>query len=355
MRPCTVLSLTNHQTGSDQTSEPISTDQCFAASVQVVASGDPAGQVSFQFSNDYPTPIHWSDLPTDPVSFLSADSLLIPRIDLAYQFVRLNYLSIGSQYIQTHADGSAIPQITNISCGEDQEGSYNNTSFFINSVHDDNEYYVWFNVDSMGTDPMVPGKTGVQVAIALNASGPAIASAIGTALDLVNAGLDFDCDAVSFTVTVTNKTAGECTDGDPNTATVDLQVFQKGLDEVPDNVLNNTYFYINRADSGGGTAYYVWFNTSGGGTNPMIPGKTGVEVAITTGSVIFDVTNLLAAALSAIAGAPFTVSQFNDGTLFVTNNDGGPFTAAEDVSCNFSIGIRDNDGLVNANVFLQGA
>lgn len=45
------------------------------------------------------------------------------------------------------------------------------------------QVYVWFNVGSAGVDPAISGKTGVEVAIAADATAAEVATAIKTALD----------------------------------------------------------------------------------------------------------------------------------------------------------------------------
>lgn len=48
------------------------------------------------------------------------------------------------------------------------------------------DYYVWYNVASAGTDPALAGKTGIEVAIAENATASAVASAVASAIDAVS-------------------------------------------------------------------------------------------------------------------------------------------------------------------------
>lgn len=97
--------------------------------------------------------------------------------------------------------------------------------------------------------------------------------------------------------------------------------------------LNNTYFYINTANNG--TAYYVWFNVSGTGVDPAIPGKTGVVVAITTDDAAATVGAALASALDALSGFIATGTT----TVTVTNDVAGGFTPASDVDTTFTFGV----------------
>lgn len=58
----------------------------------------------------------------------------------------------------------------------------NSTYFYINSVNNATEYYVWFS-DGTGVDPSVPNKTGVQVLLAPSDGAFEIAPKLATALD----------------------------------------------------------------------------------------------------------------------------------------------------------------------------
>lgn len=90
--------------------------------------------------------------------------------------------------------------------------------------------------------------------------------------------------------------------------------------------LNNTYFYLNSASDE--RQYYVWFNVSGGGTDPLISGRLGIEVTINTN----DSANAVAIALEAAIGAittDFTTSILAN-VVTVTNADNGNTTDATD-------------------------
>lgn len=71
----------------------------------------------------------------------------------------------------------------------DSSGSLNDTYFDLNLIGYDfaeDQYYVWFNVNSLGTDPAVSGKTGIEVPLATDASAATVAAAIKTAVDAAN-------------------------------------------------------------------------------------------------------------------------------------------------------------------------
>lgn len=111
----------------------------------------------------------------------------------------------------------AVPnaQVQNIQTVADVAGSLNNTYFLLYSAQDKTEYYVWFNVAGGGTDPAVPNKTGVEVAIASGATDDAVATAMRSAIG----GLaDFGTGGATNNVTITNAASGQTTDASDSAA-----------------------------------------------------------------------------------------------------------------------------------------
>jgi hypothetical protein len=77
------------------------------------------------------------------------------------------------------------------------------------------------------------------------------------------------------------------------------------------------YWLINSA--GNATEYYVWYNVNGGGGDPALPGKTGIQVAISGTDTNLQVANATAAALNAVSGNPFSaVVSANKVTITTT-------------------------------------
>lgn len=109
--------------------------------------------------------------------------------------------------------------------------------------------------------------------------------------------------------------------------------------------LNNKYFFLNSADDI--TEYYVWFNVSGGGTDPMIPAKTGIEVTIATNDNANAVATALASDINSAAGADFTAADVL-GTVTITNDAGGAATDAADA-------VSPNSTGFSFNITQQGA
>lgn len=90
----------------------------------------------------------------------------------------------------------------------------NNKYFYLYSANDVIEYYVWYNVDTMGTDPAIVGKTGIEVA--LDGNDPASVVATKTAIE-INDTEKFNCQVGHDGILYINNARGGIT-----TSTVDV-------------------------------------------------------------------------------------------------------------------------------------
>jgi len=102
-------------------------------------------------------------------------------------------------------------EVTKIICVADSSSSLQSKYFTISGMGTDfeqNDYYVWIDVGSGGTDPDISG-TGIEVDIAEDASNSTVATAVSTALALK---ADFSTSVSTATITVTNAVRGSVTD-----------------------------------------------------------------------------------------------------------------------------------------------
>lgn len=83
--------------------------------------------------------------------------------------------------------------------------SLNNKYFYINSANNVIQYYVWYNVDSTGTDPAIGGKTGIEVDISSNDLASVIATL--TAIE-INATEKFNCETDNENVFINTARGG---------------------------------------------------------------------------------------------------------------------------------------------------
>lgn len=103
-------------------------------------------------------------------------------VDAGFYTVAFNsflpYLASGSQPQSV----SPSANVTDITCAADSSGSRNNTYFTFYTAGDLRGYYVWFNINSAGTDPEVAGLTGIEVAGATDATATTLGGAARTAI-----------------------------------------------------------------------------------------------------------------------------------------------------------------------------
>ncbi len=147
----------------------------------------------------------WTSLPNSlfssvPVASGAAGTVLINVTQRAFPWIRLIYVS-------TALAAQTIVPVPDVS------GSLNSTYFIMQDADDAHLYYVWFNVNSMGVDPMVGGRTGIEVDIMTNDSAATVGTAMAAAIAAVNSGNSFTATGTT-TVTVTDKVAGALTIGE---------------------------------------------------------------------------------------------------------------------------------------------
>lgn len=158
-------------------------------------------------------------------------------------------MGVTTDALPKNADDSGAGSITVSITAQGVNSNLNNSYFTISSADDLINYYVWFNVNGEGVDPAIANKTGVEVAIAASAADTAVASALETALDALDA---FGAAAVGATVTVTNAAYGVTTDAADGTAATGftITVTQQG-DSIEKDIADNANNRIN---------FQLWLN-----------------------------------------------------------------------------------------------
>lgn len=99
-----------------------------------------------------------------------------------------------------------VQQVTRIATVADVAGSLNNTYLNIYSSGDAVHYVPWFNVDSGGTDPMLPGTTSIEIDISSGDSATVVAAALSSGL---SGTFDFSSSSLANVVTAINATSGQ--------------------------------------------------------------------------------------------------------------------------------------------------
>lgn len=168
------------------------------ASIQFVVTDTPQdGDLIVEVSNDHRLNVDgsvrdvgtWNAIPNLTQAILAGApaSGTLDANQLSSAFMRLRW---DSQYVES-ADIEAVADVS---------GSLNDTYFLIDGA-DGDDWYVWFNVDTGGTDPALPDRTGIQVAISEDDTAATVGGALRTALaactsiaNITGAGADADFD-----------------------------------------------------------------------------------------------------------------------------------------------------------------
>ncbi len=124
-------------------------------------------------------------------------------------------------------------KIVDVETLADSGGSLNNLYFIMSSTYDQQVFYVWYNVNGAGSDPSLPGLTGIEVGIQTNDSANIVAMATEGVLNL-NAVFNylFSVVRVDNKLTITNKTKGTSSLGGAGTSGFVYNEVQQGTEEV---------------------------------------------------------------------------------------------------------------------------
>jgi len=188
---------------------------------------------------------------------------------------------------------------------------------------------VWFNVDFSNSAPTIPGAyRDLEVNLLASHDSETIAKRVAQTIAFDSAFLTVYS---STYVIISRSSSGLVADS----YDFDTQLFLKNTQGSNPLPLNNRYFFINSASNA--NQYYVWYNVNGGGTDPAIAGKTGLMVAIPTGSG----ANTVAAATAAVLNSSNKfITNINGDTLEVVNNLVGLSDPAKENDTGFLIFVE---------------
>jgi hypothetical protein len=182
----------------------------------------------------------------------------------------------------------------------------------------DESFYVWYEVDGLGSDPALGGKTGIKVTIAGTDTDNAIATAVKTAIE--GATSKFVVSApVGGSLTITNTSDGTSTDAaNVDTNAVSINTSAQGAAGIS----AGEYFTLSSVSDD----YYVWFTLDGLGSDPALAGKTGLQVNLTSGDSADDVATAVASVLNSTG--VFSATTTGSGGLSIANLLNGVATDA---------------------------
>lgn len=188
---------------------------------------------------------------------------------------------------------------------------------------------VWFNVDNSNTEPSVPA-TYRSIEIKLMSDDTSSSMASKTTQKLNADPLFISMYTLDYSI-ISAANMGVR----PDSYNIDTALILKNTSGTDYQSLNNKAWYINSANDV--EEYYVWHNVSGAGVDPLIAGKLGIMVEVTTGTSASVVAQKTKIALEATD--KFTVSIDKD-SLLIVNKSIGQSTYPEERDSNFLIFVE---------------
>lgn len=333
------------------------------ATFQVVTTGNAAGTLQIQGSDDQAfglppnqfQPSNWSNIGTSTAvtvagTYLVGDVFKTSTIPLecSYEYLRLNFTATatGAQTIMPIAD-TGVRQHQTVTTVADVAGSLNSKYFLLSSIDAvtkaRKDFYLWLD-DGTGVDPAIAGRTAIHVTYTDADTAATIATDIRAALNALTN--DFVATGAGAAVIITNVAPG------PVPAAVDGAAptgftFGSATLGVASN-LNNTYFFLQ--DEASVHSYYVWMNVDSIGTDPMIAGRTGVEIDFASGATAATIGADLATAIAALNSTnSFTAAGTT--TVTVTNKTAGPFVPMSDAGMTgFTFAVTTGSGTISGRM-----
>ena len=235
---------------------------------------------------------------------------------------------------------NGVYQETRVVCNADSVGSAHKTTVNFNGrtpqllagkafvVHDAiGATAIWFNMDGSNTEPTVSG-TYRSVEINISSSDNPATLASKTSQKMHADPLFISMYSLYYTI-ISAANPGIR----PDSYDVNSGVSLKNTAGSNAQSLNGKVWYINTPSD----QYYVWYNVSGGGIDPLIPSKTGIMVSVPLGATATTVANNTKTALQATLKFTVTVKEDN---LLITNNYVGVCTDPDEGNSDFVIFVQ---------------
>lgn len=238
-----------------------------------------------------------------------------------------------------------VAQETQISFLQAETGSnYTSKYFTLNSANDYDQYYVWYQVNNVGTDPALADKLAILVLLSSGDSATTIASKTANAIN-VNI-RDFESANTGSVLTIDNLDFGKATNatigtfsGSTITATTPIVgVGESATQEVTTVTTTNSvslggkYWTIN--DVYNRHQYYIWYQVNGTGTDPALANKTGILVDVDSADTSTQVATKTSTKLNTISSF---ISTSSTNVITITDIKYGPTTASTAGTSGFTV------------------
>ncbi len=342
------------------TSAAIDMNQILKMSAQVIASaGTSTGSLQLQVSNDSApvgnifsdnTFTNWSNLGS-PITVSAAGNQLIAQQDMCYRALRAVYTS-------TFSNVSTITAIADVGVfavtvvSVPATASATQADYAVLSTTSGAKVALWLDIDAAGTAPTGAAylAAGTKIKVSIIGGGTAAQNGLifKTALDGV--GGYTAVDNGDGTVTATQTVFGAVTAPAKHNAndSGNGSFTFSGTVAGHADALAGRYILASSVTAD----YYFWFKVSGIGVDPMIAGRTGIEVDVTASDTAVTIGGLVR---SAAASKGWTVTGSN-AVAILTNSATGPTLPAADGSpaTGFTIANTQPTGSISVSLMCLG-
>ena len=240
----------------------------------------------------------------------------------------------------TTAAEAGVKEVSTITTGPDVAGSLNSTYFTFKAKDTggatETGYYVWYNINGAGVDPVVASHTAIPVAGATNVTANDLATATRSAITSV-AGSKVVVTGATDQVVITSRYMGNATAAADGAAPTGFTI-ATSTGGVASNLLSK-YITFKAKDTGGATetGYYIWFNTNSEGVDPAPASHTAIPVVVAIGDSANTIGTATRAAVTSVAGSKVTVSGATDQVVITGNYMGNATNIADTGSTGLTV------------------
>lgn len=271
---------------------------------------------------------------------------LHPVLDIGNSTINNRYTFVGG-----------VQEVTNVTtvAGGSLASSGTASYFLLNNANNATSYYVWYSIGT-ATDPMIAGKTGIEVFALAGDTNVQIANKTSEKLNTIVD--DFTASVAGHTVTITNVDEGPSADASAGTSGFTVTVMTQGAGENIAKEITNITCIAGSLYVTAGTAdyftlntpfdrqlYAFWFNVTGGAMiAPVLSGRTVIPISVLTTDTNAQVATKVS---NAILAAGFWTTSVNSNVVTTTTDFYGPTKDATEVVANpgFTVAVTQQGAL----------
>lgn len=268
----------------------VGTDPAIAGKTGIkvqLTTGDSASTVATKLANKL------SEYPLDFETSISGSTVTVVNTDVGYTQDASDVNTGFTILVTTQGVGErATQQTSQVNTIADVAGSLAGTYFLISNAFDQIQYYVWYRVSGVGSDPAIANKTGIRVDITTNDTALAVSTATVNKLNELS---DFAAELSSPNFVVANTGYGPATATAAGTSGFTISTTQVGALDVllsdavssaqsVDETTRSLVRIINKNRTEGVYAYYL----SGASD---VPGKFYIEARALNTPAFYILTN----------------------------------------------------------------